>query len=394
MRVSPVRLPLPAFAGATVLAVAAPSAVAAPADPKPAAALTATATAPGTPGQVAWTDGRLVRVRDASGARRTVARLRRPIDARDGLTLSRDGRRLAVVAEDGLWTVPVADGGPAVRIGDRLGYYELVRWSADDRRLLYVGERSLNLCDAAGPCRELRDDSADEFGATWAPDGGAVAYVRRRGSSGGEDDSEPGDLVAVDLASDRTTVVERATGTGDRFAGPLPPTWTRGGLAWSSARYAGEDADAPQRVRVRLRGADGRTRTLTSSTVTPKSPDILLVGGEAPDGAVAGLLFSDGESTDSTAVSHAAVLGADGVPRPIGPAIRQTRRTRMTLLGRLADGRIAVQSESTRNGRLWRTALYVVAPDATRLGAPAVVGQGPAGRVSAAMAFPNDASAF
>jgi dipeptidyl aminopeptidase/acylaminoacyl peptidase len=347
----------------------------------------ATPTAAGPPALVAWTAGRIVSVAGPDGVgRRVVARVARGHQA--DLTLSRDGRRLAIVTEESVKVADLTAGGP-LRTLARGRNSSIPRWSPDGSRLLLVGG-AVRLCDVAAqtPCRKVADRTADEYGATWSPDGTQFAYLRasplaeRTGSN-------VGDVVRQD-ATGREHVLERTVLRGARLTSPVSPVWTARGLAWSAWTSRWRD-DHITRTATRLLAPDGRVRTITAADRVGAAIVPFTLVSDAPGGDLVGLQYrvtADDAIRSSTRVMR---LSPSGVVRPWGVELANADQAESAddeYLGALADGRIAVARERTRAGRD-TTSVHLVSRRGP-LGPPLAVGSA----VAVATAHPNEAIDF
>jgi dipeptidyl aminopeptidase/acylaminoacyl peptidase len=358
----------------------------------------------GPPAAVAWTEGRRVRVSAPGSAPRTVARLGRVRPEAAQLSLSRDGRHLVVVGDEGTTDLPIAAGGRPVRLADSFGEGASgVRWSPDSRRLLLV-QGSIVRCavEPTASCTPTGVTRAvGEFGASWSPDGTRFAYIRSHRSKTAPD-TELGDLVTVPATGQGATqVVERAVfGTRERTY-PTPPVWTRAGLAFTvyGERVSASGADGeptavgPSRVRTRILGPDGRVRTLTAAA--PGRGELLpfLASADSPSGRLLGLqaVVQRGAGTDPDAPRlrfALRTLGSDGSLAPYGVSFADHGSRTDEVLGVLADGRVAVRTIG--RGGFGPASLRFVTPGAPGRGATVAKGSA----VSAAVAYPNDALSF
>jgi hypothetical protein len=319
-----------------------------------AAEVSATATTAGAPAFVAFAAGRdvLVAGRDGTG-RRVVARLSRS-GRLDDLTLSRDGRRLAISTtrsggRASLASVRTADlvGGGPLRLLDRGGWNDAVRWSPDGSRVLLVGD-TMRACDvvARAPCRELTDEAARVSDATWSPVGRQIAYLRTlRGEESG---ARPG-LVRRDAAG-REHVLERPAERphGARF--PLAAVWTRRGLAWTTwtLRFDDDSEDFEVlRTATRLLGPDGRTRTITAAAPRGRTLAPFTVASDSPSGEPIGLRYVWSADEGRLALrSQVLRLAADGTRVPWGLTLAgdvgDEGGVEDRYLGMTADGLLAV----------------------------------------------------
>jgi hypothetical protein len=350
-----------------------------------------TPTVAGPPALVAWTAGRSVSVAGADGVgRRAVARLTARFDPQADLVLSRDGRRLAVVTGSSVKVADLIIGGP-LRTLDRGGDHDIVRWSPAGDRLLLVGG-TIRLCDVASqtPCRRVARNTADEYGATWSPDGTQFAYVRSSPVAA-ETGSNVGDVVRQDAAG-RVHVLERSVLRGTRRTSPVSPVWTARGLAWSSwtERVVNEGVT---RTATRLLTADGRVRTITAADAAGASAVPFTLASDSPSGDLIGLQYREPGGVASGRSSLRLMrLSPFGAVRPWGLSLVVDAGNLSTTvddyLGTLADGRVAV-ARGTMRGDVQTTTVRLVAP-----GRPLgpVLAEGSS--VAIASAYPNEAIDF
>ena len=343
----------------------------------------------GPPATTAWVSGRDVLVAEdpaGVGAGRRVARLTRTVGAPE-VSLSRDGRHLAVMGGEGVWSVPIAAGGPPTRLGDvpedGAGG---VRWAPDGRQVLLVnGSITHCVVEPQVRCRKAATNGVAEFGASWSPDSTTFAYTRARRDRG---NTGVGDLVTRPVAAGPVRVVARATFGKRRVRFPTSAVWTRSGLAWTT--YAGRNVrDFEFRLSTRLRRPDGTVRTLAASpALTGKVLVPFLVSAETPSGNLLGQRIDSPSGTiDDEASVALRTLSASGRQAPYGVSYREGKHS-TDILGVLADGRIAVQRRLDADGL--RYALHLVTPGKPGLGNPVRT----ASAVSATVAFPNDSRSF
>lgn len=98
------------------------------------------------------------------------------------LSLSPDGKKLAVIAHGEVFAAPAKDGGQAQRITETAGAESDLAWSADSRRLAYVSERGRNsqvmeYDFATQKERPLTAPSDFDAAPAYSPDGKMLAYV-------------------------------------------------------------------------------------------------------------------------------------------------------------------------------------------------------------------------
>ena len=97
------------------------------------------------------------------------------------MTASPDGRRVAFASEslDQVW-IRTAYGGvlPVARVRS------LPVWSRDSRRLAYIAEDGLHVADADGGHDRLIDRDKTDASPTWGPPGRGLVFLRRTGTAG------------------------------------------------------------------------------------------------------------------------------------------------------------------------------------------------------------------
>jgi hypothetical protein len=380
-------VPRRALAAASVLLAG----VVLPAAARAAPDATAAPTAAGPPALVAWSSGRDVLVAGPDGAgKRIVARLRSERDL-ESLTLSGDGRRLALVTSrfDGPWrtadlvravrVVDLTAGGP-LRTLARNSSHDLVRWSPDGQRALLVGD-TIRLCDVAAqtPCRGVARGVRGRSGATWAPDGVRFAYVRAGTGKTPRVGARAASAVVVDDGAGRGRVLERETRSGRRASFVESPVWTARGLAWTTVAIT-FDADFQDgtitRSSTRLVGADGRRRTATASAVSRRTAIPFVLASDSPSGDLIGTRTRLRGATGDALRTELVRLTPSGTTPPWGLALADRpleAGTNDTYLGMLADGRVAVERTTTkpqspsrvgarRTPKDYRTAVHLAGP--------------------------------
>ncbi|WP_026910405.1 PD40 domain-containing protein [Patulibacter minatonensis] len=356
-----------------------------------------TTSAPAGPAaQVAWLDGRRLRVATPDGASRTVGRLLHGARGDVELQLSGAGDVLAVTTARQSWVVPVAAGGVPSRLrhdGDDVLTGGALRFSPDGRRLLLVGGGTLVRCPVApvGDCAVDARNALSEHGASWSPDGSRYAYVRAPAGAAGS--SDVGDLVVADPSEPGAThVVQRTTTTGRgarrTVSYPTPPIWTADGLSWSVV--VGRDDGPARRVRTRTQGTDGRIRTVFSAPAERGGVALPFVAASgSPDGGLVGLRVRDVAERRRDGTDHRDVVDlqrGDGTgirDYGVDVPVRDDRGDRV--LGLLADGRVAVESRAFGGSGVRQLRLAV--PGRTSLGRPVARGEA----VTVATPYPNEA---
>ncbi|EHN12174.1 hypothetical protein PAI11_09160 [Patulibacter medicamentivorans] len=312
------------------------------------------ASAAGPPAAIAWRSGRTVSVGAADGgARRPVARL--ASDRSTQLSLSADGRRLALAAGDRVWVVDLVSGTPARDLRLAVRFATALQWSPDGQRIAVVDERAVRVCEV-GPsptCARWARGPATEMGASWSPDGRRLAYVRKSATRA-ERRRGWGALVVGDGAA--AQVVERF-GEGDRsLTMPMPPIFGRAGLTWTSVdlRMRFGEMDGLARVRTRRLEAGG-VRTL--STARPRSSYSVVVGEQA-DGSLLLLRQRLHATTTGYRIDR---LDPTGAATSLGIAIGTFGgQEDVRVLGALTDGRVAISVR--RSSRSRTTRLHLATP--------------------------------
>ena len=101
------------------------------------------------------------------------------------MSLSPDGRKLALIARGEIFAVSTKDAGTAQRVTETATAESGVVWSPDSRRLAYVTQRGLTSqimeYDFASQTeRALTEASGDVWSPVYSPDGKSLAYVLGR----------------------------------------------------------------------------------------------------------------------------------------------------------------------------------------------------------------------
>lgn len=98
------------------------------------------------------------------------------------LSLSPDGKKVALIARGEVFAASAKDGGDAVRITNSAAPESYVAWSADSRKLVYTSERggamSLFQYDFATETETAITTRGNDMGAVCSPDGKSIAFVR------------------------------------------------------------------------------------------------------------------------------------------------------------------------------------------------------------------------
>ncbi len=99
------------------------------------------------------------------------------------MSLSPDGKKVAVVARGEVFAASSKDGGEAVRVTRTAAPESDVSWSADSRKLIYSSERSGAMSlyqydfSTEAETQLTRGDNMD-IGASYSPDGKSIAFIR------------------------------------------------------------------------------------------------------------------------------------------------------------------------------------------------------------------------
>jgi tricorn protease len=215
------------------------------------------------------------------------------------LTLSPDGRKIALAAHGEIFASSARDGGDAMRVTHTPEPEAQVVWAPDSTRIAYLGERNavthIFLYDFAKKAEtQLTNDTRPDQAAHFSPDGKSLAFIRDRK-----------ELHVMDLDSKKDRVL--ATGNiGGGFGG--------GGYEWSLdgkwIAYAAAGERALRNIHV-VPAAGGEPRQISFLANTN--------GGSmrwTPDGK--SLLFSTGQRTETPQIAR-----IDLTPRP--PNFREER---------------------------------------------------------------------
>lgn len=98
------------------------------------------------------------------------------------LSLSPDGKKLAVIAHGEIFAAPAKDGGQGQRLTETAGAESDLAWAPDSRRLAYVSERGratqvMEYDFATEKARALTPASDVDAAPAYSPDGKMLAYV-------------------------------------------------------------------------------------------------------------------------------------------------------------------------------------------------------------------------
>jgi Tol biopolymer transport system component/C-terminal processing protease CtpA/Prc len=167
------------------------------------------------------------------------------------LSLSPDGKKVAMIARGDVFAASAKDGGDAVRVTRSAAPESYVTWSADSRKLLYSSERdgkmALYQYDFANEFEmPLTTGEGSDMGAVFSPDGKAVAFVRNARS-----------LMVMDIATKQQREVAKL------YTDP-PPLFGAEPIKWS-----------PDNKWIAFLSYSPETRSYTNAWVVPAA------GGEA-----------------------------------------------------------------------------------------------------------------
>lgn len=158
------------------------------------------------------------------------------IDVHEGtsmsVSLSPDGRTLAVDMQGSLWLIP-AKGGAAKRITDYFNDARQPVWSPDGKQLAYFAYRDGNYdlwtvkADGTDP-RAVTSGTYDDREPAWSPDGKSLAFSSDRAAKG----APSYNIWTIDLATGALSQIT-SNGYEDRL-----PTWAPDGksIAYASPR--------------------------------------------------------------------------------------------------------------------------------------------------------------
>ncbi|HLM00555.1 MAG TPA: hypothetical protein VK400_05835, partial [Pyrinomonadaceae bacterium] len=98
------------------------------------------------------------------------------------ITLSPDGKKIALVARGEVFAASSKDGGDAVRVTNTVAPESFAAWSPDSRKVVYTSERNGKLqifqYDFASESEAQITNAGDDFAPTYSPDGKLIAFVR------------------------------------------------------------------------------------------------------------------------------------------------------------------------------------------------------------------------
>ena len=117
--------------------------------------------------------------RPGDGSLRQVA----PLVARAGATVSPDWHRIAFVAKQHIWVLPL-EGGRPERVTTKEGKYSALNWSPDSTRIAFVvtekDQDDVGVASAAGgEVTMIATRAVDEDSPIWAPSSDRLAFIRR-----------------------------------------------------------------------------------------------------------------------------------------------------------------------------------------------------------------------
>ncbi len=100
-----------------------------------------------------------------------------------GLTVSPDGKKLAIVAHGEVFAASAKDGGVAQRVTHTAAEESGIRWSRGSKRIVYVSERNghrqlFEYDFAKDSERQLTNTSAEDEVPEYSPDGKMLSFVR------------------------------------------------------------------------------------------------------------------------------------------------------------------------------------------------------------------------
>ena len=203
------------------------------------------------------------------------------------LTLSPDGKKLAVVVHGDIFAVSAKDGGDAVRVTRTVAAEENPAWAPDSKKLAYVSSRFgtphiFSFDFQTNTETQLTNDTQGDAQPRFSPDGKMLAFER-----GGRE------LRVLDLAAKQEHVA--ATGDFDR-----PPLNSKQAIAWSpDSRWLAFTAPSSKSFRnVNLVPVEGGTSRQVSFLANVFSNAV----SWSPDGTF--LLFHSSQRTESGQIAR------------------------------------------------------------------------------------------
>jgi Tol biopolymer transport system component len=160
------------------------------------------------------------------------------------VTISPDGRQLAIDLQGSIWTLPVS-GGSAKQVTDGYNDARMPVWSPDGRSIAFQGYRAGNydiwaIAPDGSNLRQLTRDPFDDREPAWSHDGTRVAFSSDRGRSISAGNVSAGvgnyDLWLLDVATGALVQVTRDPGND------FMPSWSPDDseLAFISTRAGGQ----------------------------------------------------------------------------------------------------------------------------------------------------------
>jgi Tol biopolymer transport system component len=179
------------------------------------------------------------------------------------VSVSPDGRRLALDLQGSLWIMP-ATGGRATPITDYYGDSHQPVWTPDGKRLIYFSYRAgtydlWSIAPDGSDARQLTEGAADDRDPAVSPDGRFVAFVSDRGGDG----PPAYHIWTLELATGTLRQLTRAA-QEDRM-----PTWSPDGYEIAFSRQQGGIGAAAIVV---VGVGDGAERTIQSDAARLDAP--------------------------------------------------------------------------------------------------------------------------
>ncbi len=148
------------------------------------------------------------------------------------VSVSPDGRHLAVDLQGSLWIIP-AKGGPAVLVTDYFNDARQPVWSPDGKQIAYFAYRDggydlWTVAPDGSGAKKLTDGAYDDREPAWSPDGKRIAFSSDRLGVGGPNYN----IWTIDLASG--AIAQVTTDPGEDRMPSWSPDATR--LAYASTR--------------------------------------------------------------------------------------------------------------------------------------------------------------